>query len=141
MKDQFIESNDGSMKRISVIFYVSYLLSYFFSQNLPVEHIYSRELINWIFSIINPIQSLGNYIHIYITITKLIIKINNILESKITPYDKIIGIYGLIDLCKTRSPIMDHVKKALTEIVQTYGVDIIPIDLLEKMIKLKIYNN
>jgi len=98
-------------------------------------------LINWIFSIINPIQSLGNYIHIYITITKLIIKINNILESKITPYDKIIGIYGLIDLCKTRSPIMDHVKKALTEIVQTYGVDIIPIDLLEKMIKLKIYNN
>ena len=129
LKDHFIDSNDGSLKRISTIFFISYLLSYYFANNLPVEHIYTREIINWIFSIINPIASLGILIIYYL------------LESKITPYDKIIGIYGLIDLCKLKTPIMEHVKNAHTSIVQTYGVEIIPNDLLEKLIKLKIYNN
>ena len=48
--------------------------------------------------------------------------------------------YGLLDLCKTKPAIMEHVKRALSGVVQKYGIEIIPVDLIEKMIKLKIYN-
>ena len=48
---------------------------------------------------------------------------------------------GLTDLCRYNIPIMDTVQQSLKDVIHTYGIEIIPTDLLEKLIKLKIYIN
>jgi hypothetical protein len=114
----FANSRENSLKRVAIIFYISYILSKFVVKDSNFQNEKTKFLTNWIVSIFDP---------------------NDNIENRITVYEKLAALSGFIECCKIDVQMIMNVQRVIALITETYSESIIPKDLLENFIRLGLY--
>ena len=117
----FLKSKEGNLKRVGIIFYISYIMSYSISKDYKCEDENTKNLINWVYAIFDP-------------------KFN---AQMISAYDKIAALSGFIDshVILIDKNVFAIVKGVIEKIIQENGIEIFPEDFVEKMKKLSLYES
>jgi hypothetical protein len=115
--NEFVNSKEQTQSRSAIIFYVSFLFSFFYSKNQPGLELKEEtgEMAGWLGWIFNSNNSQGG--------------------EKITIYDKICALSYLIDIFKHQKE--DPMIKTAIQLCKENTSEIIPEDFLNKVSKLK----
>jgi hypothetical protein len=113
--NKFLETKEESLKRVGIIFYISYIASIFVSRDLKCELEITKNIINWIYAIFDP-------------------KFNS---QQISIYDRIAALSCFIDthIIKFDQYAYTLIKQIINSISKN-SLSVFPDDFLEKLKKL-----